>query len=147
MNQDQKLFVRITHAGTQSEQLEVVDFRAALKAIYDSFADHNARKVLMTIELSNQPFLNRSLLSREQQLEQDVLNQALINKDEVIYPPDVTLGECEEAWASPEGQAMFKYQRAENRIGVDPETLRRIELDYFHNYPRVAPHGPKWTNT
>lgn len=144
MNTEQKLWVRITQAGQVTEQVEVHDWRVALRTIHESFAEHNARKVMMNIEVSNQP-LKDSLLNREQQAEQELIAGALSNKDEVIYPPDVTLAECETAWSSEEGKLMFKYQRPESRIGADPETLERIRIDYVSKFPRVAIHGPKWT--
>lgn len=145
MNTEQRLWLRITQAGVVTEQLEVLDFRGAIQSIIESFSDHNARKVMMNIEISNQPFTTNSLLTREQELEQSIMSQALTNENEIIYEPDVTLRECNEAWASPEGQLMFKYQRAESRIGIDAETLNRIRSDYESKYPRVAAHGPLWT--
>lgn len=147
MNQEQKLYLRITQNGELSEQIEVLDFRGALKAIYDSFVEHNARKVMMNVEISNHPFTSNSLLNREQELEQSILSQAIEDPDTIIYQPDVTLRECQEAWASPEGQAMFKYQRAESRMGIDPDLLADLKKKYESKFPRVAPHGPKWTSS
>ena len=146
MNQNQPLWLRISHNGEVQEQLHVMDWRAALQSIYESYDSHNGRKVQMVIEVSNQP-IRESLLTSDQQTEQQIQARALSNPDEIIYEPDVTLGECELAWASPEGQAMFRYQRAENRMGVDPELLERVKREYESKFPRVAPHGPKWTNT
>lgn len=147
MNQDQKLWVRISHHSNITEQVEVLDLRGAIKSIYDSFVDATNRKVMMNIEISNQPFTTNSLLSRDQQLEQESLSMAITDPDTILYPPNVTLRECNEAWESPEGQAMFKYQRAENRMGVDPDQLALIKRNYELKYPRVAAHGPKWTDT
>lgn len=145
MNQDQELWVRISQNGLVTDQVKVHDWRAAVKAIYESFVEHNGRKVMMNVEIANSP-LSNSLLSREQELEQSIMSQAIVNLDEIIYPPDVTLRECNEAWGSPEGELMFKYQRAESRMGIDPETLAQIKADYESKFPRVALHGPKWTN-
>lgn len=146
MNQDQTLYVRISHDGNTTEQIEAPNLRGAFQAAYESFVSHQGRKVLMNIEISNQP-LTKSLLTREQQLEHESMNMAISDPDEIVYPPDVTLQECNEAWSSESGQAMFKYQRAENRMGVDSSVLEVIKSQYESKFPRVAPHGPKWTNT
>ena len=143
MNPDQKLWVRGSQMGQVTDQFETLDFRGALKAIHDSFMEHNGRKVMMNIEVSNSP-LKESLLNREQQTEQAIVDGALTDESEIIYPPDVTLGECNEAFASPEGELMFKYQRPENRIGVPPERLNEIQSAYSNRFPRVAPHAPLW---
>ena len=144
MNQEQKLWLRISQAGQVTEQIEVLDFRRAIRVIFESFIAHNARKILMNVEISNQP-LRDTLLNREQQAEQQLMAGALTDQDEIIYPPDVTLGECELAWASESGQLMFKYQRPESRIGIDPEVLNQLRNDWESNFPRVAAHGPLWT--
>lgn len=145
MNPDQKLWIRITQSGVVTEQAVMTDFRSALHVIHDSFITLNGRKVVMNIELSNSE-LKDSLLNREQQAEQQLLANALDNKDEIIYEPDVTLHECEEAWSSEVGKLMFKFQRPESRIGVDPEALQQIRKRYESEFPRVAPHGPKWAD-
>src|SRR5678815_864837 len=105
MNQNQRLFLRISYNGAVSNQLEVLTWRAALEQIHLGFTEHNGRKVLMNVEISNQPFpMGNSTLSREQQLEQSMMSQSMENLDEVIYPPDVTLREVNEAFGSPEGE-------------------------------------------
>ena len=151
MNPNQKLWVRISHNQNASELIEVDALPFALKRIAESYINQKMpsnRKVQMVIELSNQPMpLGNTLLSREQQLEQNMMSQAMNNPDEIVYEPDVTLRECNEAWESPEGQLMFQYQRAENRIGIDPAVLMQIHESYHTKFPRVAPHGPLWTKS
>ena len=146
MNPNQTLFMRISHHGEATRQFEVPDLRAAMTHIFESYVEATHRKVIMTVELANHPFTT-SLLTREQQLEQSINANAISDPNEIMYPPDVTLGECLAAWASPEGELMFRYQRAENRIGVDPERLAQIKAEYESKFPRVAPHGPKWSKT
>lgn len=148
MNQNQKLFVRISQAGEVTDMVEVLDFRGALKVIYESFDSHPARKVRMVIELANQPFpLGNTSLTHAQQVEQQIMSQVLTDKAEIIYPPDVTLAEVEEAFASSEGQLMFMFQKPENRMGVDADRLEAIKHRYEVAFPRVAPHAPKWPTT
>jgi hypothetical protein len=146
MNPNQKLFLRVTHHGEVTQQLEVPDLRGAMMHIFDSFKDAPHRKVLMNIEIGNHPFAS-SLLTREQELEQAIQHGALTNLNDIIYPPDVTLADCFDAWQSTEGELMFRYQRAENRIGVDPEKLNEIRQAYESKFPRVAIHGPKWAKS
>lgn len=146
MNQDQTLFVRIAHHGDVTQQIEVPDLRAAMMAIFESFKSAPHRKVLMTIEVSNQP-MKSSLLNHAQQVELEIQRNAITDPDAIVFPPDVTHQECVDAWESSEGKLMFAYQRAENRMGVDPETLAQIKSNYESKFPRVAPHGPKWTSS
>lgn len=145
MNLNQKLFVRITHNGTPTQLVEVQSFHQAMVTMIESFQEHQGRKVLMCVEISQHPFLHgKSLLTREQQLEQDTLEMMMTDESEIMFPPDITLGECNLAFASEAGQLMFKYQRAENRIGMDPDALAKIKSDYESEFPRVAEHAPKW---
>ena len=146
MNPNQPLHMRISQNQQTIEQLEVPDLAAALAVILESFGSRKTpanRRVGFVIEIDNQPF-SGSLLSREQQLEQEIASRHM-QEDEFVFE-DITAREMTEALSSPEGEDMMKYQRAENRMGVPTEELMRIKAEWEAKYPKIAasPVGPKW---
>ena len=150
MNPNQTFHVRISQNMKVTEHIQVESLNQVVDALMESFLTHktpSSRRVQMVVEISNQALpMGQSLLTREQQMEQDMMSRTLTDLDEVIFEPDITLREVNEALGSPEGELMLQYQRPDRRMGVDPELLKRIKSDYELKFPRVAQHAPKWGN-
>lgn len=151
MNPNRTIYGRITINGDRKSLGKTMSLNPMLHRIAETYelTKYNGEDATILIELSYKEIPRfESLLSREQQLEQESLALIADPSDEVFESGSgVTAARAAEAFMSPEAKEYAFLCEPQNRIGVPISHIEQIRETYKSTFPDVFPYFPVWRNS
>lgn len=148
MNPDRAVWGRLTINGEQIN-LGRATFTNLLKRLAEQYAKKKyvGDKLVMTMEVSDEEISFDSLLTREQQIEQEFKSNLRtvddIPDDEECLP-GVTTKRSIEAIQHPLYESMFAICHPSTRVGVDQSTIDSIKSQWAEAFPDIHDKFPVW---
>lgn len=145
MNPNRIVHARLSLANDKID-LGRASFQEIIKRLIDQYANrrYQGDKLRLVLEISDDPLSLEPLLSREAQLEAEMLSLAVPDSEEAF--PGVTFARVHEVMASPIYEQYNHLCEPANRIGVPDSMIQSIKDQYSANFPDCIEHFPLWRN-